>query len=109
MPADLHQQIALIQPKLIVALGKTASAALLAGYTLRGKLHDYNGIPLVATYHLAYLLRSPSEKAKARQDLRLATEALQKMLSGHGAPLLLPAMRSCTRTCDANLQKTRGC
>jgi DNA polymerase len=79
----LKRQIELIKPKLIVALGKTASTALLGNDaplgTLRGKLHDFNGIPLVVTYHPAYLLRSPSEKAKAWQDLCFATEAIQKL------------------------------
>lgn len=72
----LQRQIALIQPKLIVALGKTAANTLLSRETtlgsLRGTLHDYHGIPLVVTYHPAYLLRSPLEKAKAWQDLCLA-------------------------------------
>ena len=72
----LERQIALIQPKLIVALGKVASNALLGRdatiASLRGKLHDYHGIPLIVTYHPAYLLRTPSEKAKAWQDLCLA-------------------------------------
>ena len=72
----LQRQIALIQPKLIVALGKTAATALLGreatlGY-LRGQLHDFHGHPLIVTYHPAYLLRSPGEKAKAWQDLCFA-------------------------------------
>jgi uracil-DNA glycosylase family 4 len=74
----LQRQIALIQPKLIVALGKVASNALLGKdatlASLRGKLHDYHGIPLIVTYHPAYLLRTPSEKAKAWQDLILAVK-----------------------------------
>ena len=78
----LHRQIELIKPKLIVALGKTASTALLGRDaplgSLRGTLHDYRGIPLVVTYHPAYLLRSPTEKAKAWQDLCLAVETVQK-------------------------------
>lgn len=69
----LQRQIELIQPRIIVALGKVASNALLGRdatlASLRGKLHDYRGIPLVVTYHPAYLLRTPSEKAKAWQDL----------------------------------------
>lgn len=77
----LHNQIALIKPKLIVALGKTAATALLGKdatlASLRGKLHDYHGIPLLVTYHPAYLLRSPSEKAKAWQDLCLAVHTMQ--------------------------------
>lgn len=76
----LHQQIALIQPKLIVALGKTAATALLGRDatlgSLRGTLHDYNGIPLIVTYHPAYLLRSPGEKAKAWQDLCFAVQRM---------------------------------
>lgn len=78
----LQRQIALIQPKVIVALGKTAATALLqtgdaALGSLRGTLHDYHGIPLIVTYHPAYLLRSPLEKAKAWQDLCLAVQTLQ--------------------------------
>jgi uracil-DNA glycosylase len=77
----LQRQIELIQPKLIVTLGKVASNALLGKdatlASLRGKLHDYHGIPLVVTYHPAYLLRSPSEKAKAWQDLKLAVKTME--------------------------------
>lgn len=76
----LQRQIALIKPKLIVALGKTAANALLgkdaALGSLRGRVHDLNGVPLLITYHPAYLLRSPMEKAKAWQDLRLAVETM---------------------------------
>ncbi len=72
----LQRQIELIQPKIIVALGKTAANALLGRDatlgSLRGTPHAYQGIPLVITYHPAYLLRSPLEKAKAWQDLQLA-------------------------------------
>src|SRR3990167_921338 len=75
----LQRQIELIKPKLIVALGKTAATALLGCDatlgSLRGTLHDYCGIPLVVTYHPAYLLRSPLEKAKAWQDLCFAVRA----------------------------------
>ena len=76
----LRRQTALIQPKLIVALGKTAANALLgkeaAIGSLRGTPHDYHGIPLLVTYHPAYLLRSPMEKAKAWQDLCLAVDTM---------------------------------
>jgi len=76
----LQRQIELIKPKLIVALGKTAATALLGRDatlgSLRGTLHDYYGIPLVVTYHPAYLLRSPMEKAKAWQDLCFAVETM---------------------------------
>jgi uracil-DNA glycosylase family 4 len=109
----LQRQIELIRPKIIVALGKVASNALLGRdatlASLRGKLHDYRvatapgsdviheresshlssiphqttsshrvgtTIPLIVTYHPAYLLRSPSEKAKAWQDLQLAVKTI---------------------------------
>lgn len=76
----LERQIELIRPRLIVALGKTASTALLGEDaplgSLRGKPHEFNGIPLIVTYHPAYLLRSPSEKAKAWQDLCLAVKVM---------------------------------
>lgn len=76
----LSRQIELIQPKLIVALGKVAAANLLATDasigSLRGKLHDYRGIPLIATYHPAYLLRSLPDKAKAWADLCFARKTM---------------------------------
>ena len=77
----LQRQIGLIQPKVIVALGKTAANALLGKEatlgSLRGTLHEYQGVPLLITYHPAYLLRSPMEKAKAWQDLCLAVETMK--------------------------------
>jgi DNA polymerase len=76
----LKQQIALIKPKLIVALGKTAATSLLGKEatlgSMRGTLHDFEGTPLLVTYHPAYLLRSPSEKAKAWLDLCAAVSAI---------------------------------
>ena len=78
----LARQIKLIQPKLIVALGRTAAASLLGRDVtlteLRGKPHDYHGIPLIITYHPAYLLRAPLEKAKAWQDFCLAVETIKQ-------------------------------
>ena len=74
----LERQIALIKPEVIIALGKTAATSLLglgedtALSALRGKPHVYAGIPLVVTYHPAYLLRKPADKAKSWQDLCLA-------------------------------------
>ncbi|MFZ3019699.1 MAG: uracil-DNA glycosylase [Gallionella sp.] len=75
----LQRQIKLIRPRVIVALGKTAATALLKTGdvtlgSLRGEVHDYDGIPLIVTYHPAYLLRSPMEKAHAWQDLCLARQ-----------------------------------
>jgi DNA polymerase len=72
----LEQQIALIQPKIILAVGKIAAQNLLGtDYPvgrMRGRPHDLGGIPLVVTYHPAYLLRSPSQKHKSWSDLCLA-------------------------------------
>jgi DNA polymerase len=72
----LQQQIALIRPKLIFAVGSTAAQYLLNTDTAIGKLRGqrwfYQGVPLIATYHPAYLLRRPTEKRKAWQDLQLA-------------------------------------
>jgi DNA polymerase len=76
----LQRQIALIRPKIIVALGKTAATSLLGRDatlgSLRGAVHDFQGAPLIVTYHPAYLLRSPAEKAKAWQDLLLAVQRM---------------------------------
>jgi uracil-DNA glycosylase family 4 len=69
----LERQIELIQPKLIVALGRPAAQTLLQTEikiaAARGRLHDYRGIPLIVTYHPAYLLRTLLDKAKAWEDL----------------------------------------
>ena len=78
----LQQQISLLQPKLILAVGRIAAQNLLETTTpvgkLRGKVHRYGntGIPLVVTYHPAYLLRSPQEKRKAWEDLQLAQQTV---------------------------------
>ena len=76
----LDRQIDLIAPRVIVALGKTAATRLLGTEaslaSLRGKVHDYRGTPLVVTYHPAYLLRSLPEKAKAWEDLLFARRTL---------------------------------
>lgn len=72
----LINQLALVQPRIILAVGRVAAQNLLKTSTpigkLRGGLHDYHGVPVVVTYHPAYLLRSPSEKRRAFDDLRLA-------------------------------------
>ncbi|MDE2431076.1 MAG: uracil-DNA glycosylase [Burkholderiales bacterium] len=78
----LQRQIALIQPEVIVALGKTAAIALLGLSPetpvgqLREKVHHYQSLPLIVTYHPAYLLRKPADKAKAWADLCLARSSL---------------------------------
>ncbi|MGW8247504.1 MAG: uracil-DNA glycosylase [Acidiferrobacterales bacterium] len=72
----LRDQISLIKPRIIVALGRHAAHNLLKTDQplshLRGKIHTYENTPLLVTYHPAYLLRSPAEKAKAWADLCLA-------------------------------------
>ena len=72
----LERQIALVQPKIILAVGKIAAQNLLECNDpvgrMRGKAHALGEIPLVVTYHPAYLLRSPSQKKKAWSDLCLA-------------------------------------
>jgi len=77
----LHQQIALIQPEIILALGRFAAQTLLETELsisrLRGKVHQYQGIPMVISYHPAYLLRNPSDKARAWEDLQLAKRTIK--------------------------------
>ncbi|MBS0319364.1 MAG: uracil-DNA glycosylase [Proteobacteria bacterium] len=72
----LARQIALLQPRLIVALGRSAAVQLLNVdapiASLRGRVHRHAGIPLIVTYHPAYLLRNLPDKAKAWEDLVLA-------------------------------------
>jgi DNA polymerase len=72
----LLNQIALIQPKIIVALGRFAAQTLLdtdeAIGRLRGRVHQFQNVPLVVTYHPAYLLRNLPDKARAWEDLCLA-------------------------------------
>jgi len=76
----LDRQIALIQPKVILAMGRFAVQSLLRSSDaigrLRGRVHQYQGVPLVVTYHPAYLLRNLPDKARAWEDLCLAREAL---------------------------------
>lgn len=77
----LIRQIELIKPKIILALGRVAAQNLLKCdaniASLRGKLHQYSGIPLIVTYHPAYLLRSLADKAKAWEDLCFAKDIMQ--------------------------------
>ena len=84
----LERQIALVQPKLILALGKSAASLLLGTdasiASLRGRVHRVRDVPLVVTYHPAYLLRSLQEKAKAWDDLLFARRTLAAFLSEAG-------------------------
>lgn len=74
----LERQIALLKPRIMLAVGRIAAQNLLATDTpigkLRGQVHRFGSarIPLVVTYHPAYLLRSPTEKRKAWEDLKFA-------------------------------------
>lgn len=72
----LERQIELVQPKVILAVGKIAAQNLLGSNEtvarMRSTQHELSGIPLIVTYHPAYLLRSPSQKRKAWGDLCLA-------------------------------------
>ncbi|MEO8752681.1 MAG: uracil-DNA glycosylase [Casimicrobiaceae bacterium] len=85
----LERQVALLQPKLIVALGKSAASLLLGTdatiASLRGRVHRYRGVPLIVTYHPAYLLRSLADKAKAWEDLLLARRTVANS-AGADAP-----------------------
>ena len=85
--AYLQRQIQLLQPKVILALGRLAAQALLQASLgeaasqplgkLRGQVHRVLGCPVVVSYHPAYLLRSPSDKAKAWADLILAMQQVR--------------------------------
>lgn len=80
----LERQVALVAPRIILAMGKFAAHALLglADDTpvgrLRGQVHRWRDIPLVVTYHPSYLLRSPAEKARAWDDLCLAAAVIDE-------------------------------
>jgi len=82
----LVRQIELLRPRLILAMGRFAVQALLRSDEpigkLRGRVHRYQGVPLVVTYHPAYLLRNPPDKAKAWDDLCLAASVVE---GGEGA------------------------
>lgn len=82
----LERQIDLIKPRLIVVLGRIAAQTLLVSDTpigkLRGHVHQYRGVPMVVTYHPAYLLRNPADKAKAWEDLVLARQTMAGLKSG---------------------------
>jgi DNA polymerase len=83
----LERQVALLQPKIILAMGRFAVQALLRGTVpevdgtplgkLRGRVHQYQNVPVVVTYHPAYVLRNLPEKAKVWADLCLAMAHVQ--------------------------------
>jgi uracil-DNA glycosylase family 4 len=76
----LHRQIAIIRPRVIVTLGTFATQCLLKNRTpiskQRGRWHDYQGVPVMPTFHPAYLLRNPSDKRTVWQDIKLVMERL---------------------------------
>jgi uracil-DNA glycosylase family 4 len=78
----LHRQLEIVKPKVILALGGTAGEALLGVRKslgeLRGKVHTYNGIPLIVTYHPAALLRNPHWKKPTWDDVRIARQLLDR-------------------------------
>ncbi len=88
----LRRQVALLQPQIILALGRFAAQSLLQHSVpdvatiplgkLRGQVHRYEGVPVIVSYHPAYLLRTPQDKAKAWIDLCVA----QAVLRGETAP-----------------------
>lgn len=78
----LIKQIEIIQPKVLCALGTFAAQTLLNTTapvgTLRGKFHDYKGIPMMVTYHPAYLLRNPNDKVKVWDDMKKVRDFLNE-------------------------------
>ena len=81
----LLQQIELLQPKIILALGRFAAQSLLntknSIASLRGQVHQFQGVPLIVSYHPAYLLRTLTDKAKAWEDLCLARQTFLALQS----------------------------
>ena len=84
----LLRQIALLQPKIMLAVGRIAAQNLLATDAplgrLRGRVHHFGefNTPLVVTYHPAYLLRTPADKRKAWEDLKFARGVYQQLMQG---------------------------
>ena len=79
----LERQIAIVNPKIIIAVGKISAQNLLGTDApvgrMRGKRHSFGNVPLVVTYHPAYLLRSPSQKRKSWEDLCLARSIVSEL------------------------------
>lgn len=78
----LRRQVALVKPRIILLMGRFAVQSILQTQEpigrLRGRVHQYEGVPVIVTYHPAYLLRTPTDKAKAWADLCLAVETLAR-------------------------------
>ena len=79
----LIRQVELVKPKIILAMGRFAVQSLLRSNEpigrLRGRVHRYQGVPLIVTYHPAYLLRNLEDKARAWDDLCLAQQTLKEV------------------------------
>jgi len=79
-----EQQLNLLQPKALCLLGRVAAQTVLETDaplgSLRGRWHDYNGIPVWVTYHPAYLLRSPQQKHKSWHDFTILSHRLQGLI-----------------------------
>ena len=79
----LIRQVELVRPRIILAMGRFAVQSLLRSHEpigkLRGRVHHYQGVPLIVTYHPAYLLRNLDDKAKAWDDLCLALHTLRSV------------------------------
>jgi DNA polymerase len=79
----LERQIELIRPKLLIAMGRFAAQTLLGTdasiASLRGRVHKFRGVPLIVTYHPAYLLRNLPDKAKAWEDLVFARRTMREL------------------------------
>ena len=108
----LDRQIELIRPKLIVALGKSAATTLLdvdaTIASLRGRVHRYRGVPLIVTYHPAYLLRNLPDKAKAWEDLlpragNASRSARRRRLAKRGGG---PQIKAGGQACPRNAPRT---
>jgi DNA polymerase len=82
----LYKQIALIRPKVLLAVGKTAGNSLLGRTSsmasLRGKFHDFYGLPLMVTYHPAALLRNPQWKRPTWEDVKLLRTRYDQLVDG---------------------------
>jgi uracil-DNA glycosylase len=85
----LQRQVELLRPKIMLAVGRIAAQSLLGTDAplgrLRSQVHRFGAIPLVVTYHPAYLLRSPGEKRKAWEDLKFARGVYQQLAPHAGS------------------------
>jgi len=84
----LQEQLRIIKPRVICALGSFASQTLLQSEVrisrLRGQFRDYNGVPLMPTYHPSFLLRNPHAKREAWDDIKMVMEFLELPLPNDG-------------------------